>query len=294
MKRVAYSLGVAALLVLNVSCASVGRLRTGSGGVPAKIVRLRGQDADAVKEWHSSHEGEQLDLWLDEMVSLPGSVIIVSGEYYAPASTMHPAFLISHDGGRSWQEPGWVHRFGGSGIGHLQTFGESHIWGLVVYLVEGLHYPSDMIRSTDGGKTWGVVGLQYEQLNPLEWASEFRFYDEQHGLLTIDGSIGKLRTYTTTDGGATWKELWSVTTDARSADWSYRYPGTAPELPMNAPLWRKESDMFLVAGAVRARHKDGEYLVEVRGGEEKTWTMLSRIPTEYVIRKGRLVPRADE
>jgi hypothetical protein len=292
MNKIILYFGFVVLIALNSSCSSQTRPRSDDVQDNAKVVRLEHQGADKMNKWCASHEGEEVDLWLEEMISLPGNTIILGGQYHYAPRTLHPTLLISQDGGLTWKEPDWVWQFEGCGILNLRKFGSTHIWGLVTYLVEGCSIPENLIRSTDGGKTWDVVSLGFfKQLNPLEWTGEFRFYDERHGLLTIDGSTGILRTYTTTDGGLMWKELWNMNTDRKILEGGYSYPEAKLPEPINAALWHKQMDSYEVSGVIRARQTEREYLVEVYEYAKKIWTLQSQIPAKYIVRKNGLVLR---
>jgi len=237
---------------------------------------------------YSPYEGEKLRLELHGIASLSGNVLFLGGQYRTFASPLHSALFLSQDGGKTWNEINLS--FMGGGIFNLVTYGKSNIWGLQLFMVEGCCSPEYLIRSTDAGKSWDVISLTFmEQENPLYWVKEFRFDDEKHGLLTIDGSIGNSVTYYTTTGGTTWNKLWSLKTNT-SIDKGYRYPRSASHDPLNTALWDEESGFFEIIGALRVRETEEQYLVEsYQYQEKKGWASLSAIPKLYVVKNGRLV-----
>jgi photosystem II stability/assembly factor-like uncharacterized protein len=104
-----------------------------------------------------------------------------------PSAPTGPVELqTSSDGGRTWAVV-WQHTFP-SPVTSLAVAGSATVIGLE---------SGDVIRSTDGGVTFGAV-LE------VGAAPTLRFEDTERGTL-LAGSPGERQLYRTTDGGAMWK-----------------------------------------------------------------------------------------
>lgn len=241
--------------------------------------------------WYSRYKNEII-LNIHEITSLAGGEIFLGGSYYANASTMHTVLLVSQDGGHTWKDAGI--KFSGSGVKNFQTFGLNHVWAISTYLTEGCNSPEDLLYSTDAGKSWSAVSLNFiEQMQPLEWIQYFQFFDNLRGLLIISGSMYVDRIYTTFDGGKTWKKIMT----------SHNNPHIEPDFPNysrqntnKAALWRhgSPSEDYRISGFIRIRkadsYKDPYIVIESQGFGGKEWKQISQIPRYYKIEKDSVVP----
>jgi photosystem II stability/assembly factor-like uncharacterized protein len=105
-----------------------------------------------------------------------------------PAPTGPVELQTSSDGGRTWAVV-WQHTFP-SPVTSLAVAGSATVIGLE---------NGDVIRSTDGGVTFGTVP-------EAGAAPTLRFADTERGTL-LAGSPGERQMYRTTDGGAMWKAV---------------------------------------------------------------------------------------
>ncbi|MHC4252542.1 MAG: WD40/YVTN/BNR-like repeat-containing protein, partial [Planctomycetota bacterium] len=149
-------------------------------------------------------DADGLILRFDEIASLPGGTVLLAGYLHDGANTVRSALHVSRDGGLTWRDSGL--RFPGSAIMDLRTFGTSNVWGLVTFRQEGCSDPTHVLRSVDAGATWSVTPLPCEG-GGVTWASRFEFDDALHGLLSVADSLGRVRTFRTDDGGASWRRM---------------------------------------------------------------------------------------
>ena len=219
--------------------------------------------------------------------------IFLAGCYHEGAASLRSALLVSHDGGRSWQDSGLA--FPGSAIRRLRTLGPSHVWGLVIFTTEGCMTPEYVVASADAGKTWTVTPLKVSIPEGLIWARHFEFDDALHGILTIAGSTGGVERFITRDGGRTWETLWMGKAPTPWDD--YGQSDKAPE-PF-CLLYRVDQGERVPCGWIRYRQEPESMprfvVIETQSLEENApWQERLRIPMEYNIKDGRLVPEHAE
>ena len=72
------------------------------------------------------------------------------------------------------------------------------------------HYPPNLYRTQDGGRTWTAQHARADFLNPERPARGLAFADSLHGVAIIDGGEALV----TADGGRTWQEVRDAATNA--------------------------------------------------------------------------------
>ncbi|MFH1707113.1 MAG: hypothetical protein ABIF71_04260 [Planctomycetota bacterium] len=230
-----------------------------------------------------------IELAINEMASLPGGVVILGGQY-KQVDPLHTALLVSRDEGRTWKDAGF--KYDACGIQNIRTNGRTNIWAIVTFKTEGCHDPLLILRSTDAGATWDLLPLDLiaDETDPLVGVSQFRFDDDKHGLLTIEGSVGLIKTYMTSDGGSSWQRLWETRRDIISMECSYKYPDADDgRLPPNAALWVESLDYCKINRVVRARETEKSFCIEIYEFGKKGWTEQAQIPKFYKVQGAELV-----
>ena len=263
------------VILAGLSCAS-GHLAEPSGlSAPVTATLLRGCEGGAL-------------LCLDDVASFPGDVVFLGGHFYGAGWGMLCSTLfVSRDGGRTWRDAGL--RYVGCGIQDLRTVGASNVWGIVTFRQEGCGDPERVIRSDDAGRTWSVTPLE-PCVSGITWVRRFEFDDAQHGLLSVSNGLYQTQTFTTEDGGRTWRSLWSarrnVNPEVEEGADHPPSPGRSP----SAPLYEEELDHHKVAGWIRLREADESIVVEACDLKfPLRWRERSRIARRYEVTGGRLV-----
>ncbi|MHC4503920.1 MAG: WD40/YVTN/BNR-like repeat-containing protein, partial [Planctomycetota bacterium] len=209
-----------AVILTSLSCAS-GHLAEPSGlSAPVTATFLRACEGEA-------------QLCLDDIVSLPGDIVFLGGHFLGAGGPLCSALFVSRDGGRTWRDAGL--RYGSCGIQDLRTVGTSNVRGIVTFRQEGCHDPERVIRSDDAGRTWSVTPLE-PGLTGLAWVSRFEFDDAEHGLLSVSGGIRQTKTFSTEDGGRTWRLLWSARRSVEPEVEEGADHPPSPRRPPSAPL----------------------------------------------------------
>jgi len=279
------------LAVLAASCATVSQRPTDPPSVLSGKAGLAAA-AESPKDYCRDAEGREVWLRVSEIASLPGQTIFLAGGYRHAAGPLRSVVLVSRDGGRTWRETGPA--FAVSQAWNLRTFGRSNVWVIATFTQEGCSTPEVLLTSDDAGRTWSTTRLDgASQGQPLCWVSRFGFDDAAHGLLSVSGSMGKIYTYATEDGGRTWKRLWVANRDLGLTD---PFDAALPPAPAasSAPLWEGRGSECHFVGAVRYREERDWVVIESRDDSaDAVWTERSRIPVHYLVREGRLVPYPD-
>jgi len=277
------------LAVLAASCATVSRRPTDPPAALSGDADLAAA-AENLKAYCRDAEGWEVDLNVSEIASLRGPTVLLAGGYRHASGPLRSVVLVSRDGGRTWQETGPA--FAVSEAWNLRTFGRSNVWVIATFTQEGCSTPEVLLASDDAGRNWSTTRLGgLSEGQPLCWVSRFGFDDAAHGLLSVSGSMGKVYTYATEDGGRTWKRLW-VAEDALGLIHSYDAMPPPALASLSAPLWEGQGDECHLVGYVRFREERNWLVIESREGSANSeWTERSRIPVRYVVRGGRLVPR---
>lgn len=277
------------LAVLAASCAAVSRRPTDPPAALSGDADLAAA-AESLKDYCRDAEGREVRLHVREFASLPGPTIFLAGGYWQQTGPLRSVVLVSRDGGRTWRETGPA--FAVSAAMNLRTVGPSNVWAIATFTQEGCSTPEVLLASDDAGRTWSTTRLDgLSEGQPLCWVSRFGFDDAAHGLLSVSGSMGKVYTYATEDGGRTWKRLW-VARVALGIIHSYDAMPPPALASLSAPLWEGQGDECHLVGYVRFRKERNWVVIESREGSANSeWTERSRIPVHYVVRDGRLVPR---
>lgn len=279
------------LAVLAASCATASRRPTDPPAVLSGNADLAAV-VKSLEDYCRSAEGREVRFRVREFASLPGPTIFLAGGYWHASGPLRSVVLVSRDGGRTWQETGPA--FAVSEAWNLRTFGRSNVWAIATFTQEGCSTPEVLLASDDAGRTWSTTRLGgLSQGQPLCWVSRFGFDDAAHGVLSVSGSMGKVYTYATEDGGRTWKRLW-VARAPLGIIYSYDAMPPPALASLSAPLWEGQGDECRLVGDVRFRKERNWLVIESRDDSaDAVWTERSRIPVHYVVRDGRLVPRPD-
>ena len=103
------------------------------------------------------------------------------------------------DGGKTWTV-GQV-----AGASHLDFRDVDAFSAEVAYLLAiGEGETSRIYKTVDGGRNWT---LQFKNSRPTAFFDAMAFWDARHGIAMSDPVDGRFLIITTTDGGATWKEI---------------------------------------------------------------------------------------
>lgn len=138
-------------------------------------------------QWTPQASGTELELRGLSVVS--SSVVWASG--------MRGTVLRTVNGGRSWTRdtiPGAstldlrAIAATSASVAHAMSIGDS----------------SRIFRTTDGGRTWSQ---RYISLRKGSFFDAIRFWDARHGIAMSDPVDGSFLIATTSDGGATWREM---------------------------------------------------------------------------------------
>lgn len=279
------------LVVLAASCATVSQRPTEPPAALSGDADLAAA-AESLNDYCRQVEGDKVMLWVDDIASLPGQTVFLAGDYSLASGPLRSVMLVSRDGGLTWRETGPA--FGVSAVRNLRTFGRSNVWAIATFTQEGCSTPEVLLTSDDAGRTWSTTRLGgLSEGQPLCWVSRFGFDDAAHGLLSVAGSMGKVYTYATEDGGRTWKRLWVAAADQGLTD---PYDAAPPPVPaaLSAPVWAGRDGEFRIVGEVRFRGERDWVVIESRDfSDNALWTERSRIPVHYVVQDGHWVPRPD-
>jgi photosystem II stability/assembly factor-like uncharacterized protein len=116
------------------------------------------------------------------------------------AAPCHSAIAVTSDGGRTWfvRLTSLLNPGGGASIDHLQAVDATHAWALVTTTCDQTGVCDKELRATaDGGITWKTLrGGRLRQLRVASLARAWVSADAENGSVI----------YTTTDGGATWRQ----------------------------------------------------------------------------------------
>lgn len=262
------------VILAGLSCAS-GHLAEPSGlSAPVTATLLRRCEGGAL-------------LCLDDVASLPGDVVFLGGRFYGAGGALCSAIFVSRDGGRTLRDAGL--RYVGCGIQDLRTVGAANVWGIVTFRQEGCREPERIFRSDDAGRTWSVTPLE-PGLSGLAWVSRFEFDDAEHGLLSVSGGICQTKTFSTEDGGRTWRLLWSARRNVEPEVEEGADHPPLPGRPPSAPLYEQELGYHKVTGWVRLRETDESIVLEACDLKfPLRWRERSRIARRYEVTGGRLV-----
>jgi hypothetical protein len=225
---------------------------------------------------------------LSEIASLPAQKVFVGGVYHDDANIIHPALYISENGGKDWIEKKLL--FPELGVGSIQTYGIDRIWMLLDFQQEGQNFPKYLVSSSDTGKTWCAYSLEFIDFSDTELhSSGIQFYNQNNGLLWLQGSSGSYVVYSTDNGGKNWKKLFAGKKDHKyEIDTQYRYPNRQPPLP-HSPLWSKDMDFYKISGLIRFKANNDRYTFQnFDYSKNAGWTDLSSIIRKRTISNNRL------
>ena len=225
---------------------------------------------------------------LSEIASLPAQKVVVGGVYHDAANIIHPALYLSENGGRDWTEKKLL--FPELGVGSIQTFGIDRIWILLDFQQEGRNFPKYLLSSSNAGKTWCAYSLDFIDFTDTELQSNgIKFYNQNNGLLWLQGSSGSHVVYTTSNGGKNWKILFSGKKDNKyEIDTQYLYPDSQPLLT-HSPLWSKDMDFYKISGLIRLQPNSDKYTLQSFDYSKDTgWTDLATIVRKRSISNNKL------
>lgn len=232
--------------------------------------------------------GELVRRQLAEIATLPGDVVIVAGQYHDGGNTLHPALLVSRNGGRNWSAVEL--RWSGTGVHFLRTQGEATVWAMVSFRQEGLAKAQYLLRSGDGGASWCALPLgDLETRNTVE---SLRFFDERHGIAVFSNmplNETKRTVYVTRDGGDSWRRLWRAEENP-DVETRPRYPGVAEPPPPHAPLWTRNLGYQKITGLLRLVERGGRHAIDFFDyyQDGAGWQQRSTIHRNYRNVDGRL------
>jgi photosystem II stability/assembly factor-like uncharacterized protein len=132
------------------------------------------------------------------------------------------------------------------------------------------HYPPNLYRTQDGGRTWTAQHARADFLNPERPARGLAFADSLHGVAILDGGAALV----TADGGRTWQEARDAATNStglvvNSTETIWANPGGHGYWSVGA------------AGRVTASADDGRtwtsYLRDLTAGNDPGGTQLKQV-----------------
>ena len=266
--------------------------------------------------------GESIRLSLGRMTSMPNGVVFIGGSYATLSDSLSTCMLISRDGGKTWTDAQL--KFARSTIGPMVSHGSRMVWALVLSNVEGTQAPERLLISRDAGVYWEEVAWMWGIDGPLAQVDDFRFFDETHGMIWLNNSLGKGQTLETSDAGHSWTPLWSTSRamdedppEAQGDDPGKAVPGSGffPEVSHTkvsdrgewytlrlVTIWRDSgglvrSDEWLTrCSRLQCRQTYGVQRLDIsaRKSEEhdrsEQWQTISEIPVNYEIVAGSLRP----
>lgn len=237
--------------------------------------------------------GELVTLELDEIVTLPGDVVIVAGQYDDGPHTLHPALFVSPDGGRNWSAIDL--RWPDAGLHFLETQGEATVWGIISFQREGVAKAKYLLRSVDGGASW--CSLSLDGLDTRSNVESLRFFDERHGIAVFSDlplNETKRSVYVTRDGGDSWQRLWRAEANPL-VEMGFGYPGATEPPPPHAPLWTRQLDYQKITGVLRLVARGGQHAIDFFDYylDGAGWVQRSSIHRSYRRIGGRL-EKSDE
>lgn len=142
----------------------------------------------------------------------------------------------SVDGGATWQwitVPGFEKR----DFRDIEAFDDQT--AVIVAIAE----PANILRTTDGGKTWTTV---FTDTTKGMFLDAMSFADEQKGMVVGDPIDGKVYLATTEDGGKTWAKMTKISIPAPAGDGFFAASGTNV-------IYRKNGDFTAVSGGKESR-----------------------------------------
>jgi len=266
--------------------------------------------------------GEIIRLSLGRMTSMPNGVVFVGGSYGTFSDPIHTCMLISRDGGKTWTDAQL--KFARSTIGPMVSHGSRMVWALVLSSVEGTQEPEKLLISHDAGISWEVVPWTWTVNGPLTQVDDFRFFDETHGMIWLNNSLGIGQVFETADAGRSWRSIWPTSRamdedpkDSQKDDPVKAVPGSGffPEVPHTkvsdrgewytlrlVTLWRDSgglvpnSEWLSRCSRAQCRQAYGVERLDIsaRKSEEhdspEHWVRISEIPASYEIVGGSLKP----
>jgi hypothetical protein len=171
--------------------------------------------------------------------------------------------------------------------------------------------------------SWETIPWKWSPEGPLTEVSDFRFFDEKHGLVWINNSLGKGEVYETSDSGRSWRSLWKTSYGEAPPFWqsddpSKAVPGSGfwPEVPHVTEagaegyftlriqsIWRDAAGKDVPSQEFDNRCPNLDcasvYIVERLNSNERrseddekpeVWRKVGEIPGEYALRGGALKP----
>ena len=170
------------------------------------------------------------------------------------------ALLRSTDSGKTWSDTGvWMTGCITTGFYVLDA---KHAWAMVSWGVEGPTPPIYTFRTADGGKTWTRSKTPLpgkEKVGVIPFVKKLSFRDARNGEAIMGSAAGDFVTFTTDNGGDTWKATKRYRLDAYDEPRRYSV----------SPL-RDESD-----------YKKGLIHIQRTADGGKTWITLGTIPRKY-------------
>lgn len=173
--------------------AGVGLAKTSDGGATWQRIAIYARHVTALR-------------FIDERVGwavafVPRNVPQIACQQAAPQGALpcRGVVLRTEDGGLTWQETLSVPTDGvrGDPIGQLQVVDGLRAWVLTLPPSPcALDCPTELLRTTDGGKTWTT--LLREGITAMRFASASR------GWIAVVGPGGAIEVRVTSDGGSTW------------------------------------------------------------------------------------------
>ncbi|HMH20510.1 MAG TPA: hypothetical protein VK563_01985 [Puia sp.] len=144
----------------------------------------------------------------------------------------------SLDNGRTWEwvpVPGYEKR----DFRDIEAFDEK------TAVIMAIAEPADILKTTDGGKTWKLV---YENKTPGMFLDAMEFWDSNNGIVVGDPVNGKFFVSRTVDGGDSWQDIpFKYSTVADSGEGCFASSGT------NIRAIDKDEACFISGGKLRSR-----------------------------------------
>ena len=243
-----------------------------------------------------SHYNSDLELIVEDLLSLPSGRVIVTGRYHDGKDTVHPVLLHTDDGVR-WTSV--LVPIAGADLAHLTSQDPDSVWGIARIRQEGLSYASYLLRSRDNGQSW--CSRSIEDLRVLDEVEQLIFHDRSHGTLSfVETLSGTETTYETVDGGDSWSLLPRSTSDPPFLLLRLRNPGATfaygradgDGAPLTLVVRRTyHGDGFFAGSLTLSLFEGADSFVIDRKGFWWTSMAWARIPRWYRADGGRIEAR---
>jgi photosystem II stability/assembly factor-like uncharacterized protein len=167
----------------------------------------------------------------------------------------------SLDGGKSWE---WsiVNGFEKRDFRDIEAFDSNS--AIIIAVAE----PANILKSTDGGKTWKTV---FTDTTKGMFLDAIDFSGNKNGIVVGDPQNGKLFLATTNDGGDSWT-AWPASSRLNANEGEAMFAASGSNVKLVSYPGSGKTDIFLVTGGLKSRlyHNNESLDLPIIQGKEST------------------------